>query len=353
MLIFQGALVSARGAEVIQIGKIKLSQAKSALMAAASFIKTEDDVFIVPDYKDGNLKLYDINGNLIKIWGTKGPGPLEFLSPVSCDYKKPLIAIFDLANQRIFIYRRVGRTEFERLSEFVCLLDKPNIKLLEDQVLIPGFIAVSATKQYGLYMRNLKTGHIQYILPEEIKYGFTSFSQFDSQRLNTVPVGTAGYCDTYGNFIYYVWEGNLRIIKINKLTNKYEFFGETPNNYVKPRVTKELQEGFRILSREVIEAEFSKMSFITGIFADKDFVGVIYKKYDAKKSLWEMSLQLYTPEGKLFSETVLANAVTYINFRANNSFYDRDKRILYYLSIVYDENTSLDKYEIIMYKINL
>jgi len=342
---------AALGIEVTQIGKITLSQEKSVLMAAGSFIKTQDDIFIVPDYKGGNLKLYDINGNLIKICGKSGFGPLEFLSPRSCDYEKPFLSIFDFARQRIFLYRRVGRTEFERVSEFVCPNDNANIKLMEDQVLIAGYIAVSDKKQYGLYTRNLKSGKIRYILPEEVKYGFTSFDQFDSHRLSTVPVGISGYCDVFGNTIYFVWEGDLRIIKINKLTYGYEFFGEKTNNYVKPRVTKKLEESFQNLSLKDTLAEFSKMSFITGIFADKDFVGVIYQNYDQESSLWKMFLQLYTPEGKLLHETALPNAVTYIDFHANNSFYDREKHILYYLSITFDEKTALDKYEMMKYRI--
>jgi hypothetical protein len=74
---------------------------------------------------------------------------------------------------------------------------------------------------------------------------------------------------------------------------------------VKPRVTRKLEEGFRILSHEIIEAEFSKMSFITGIFADKDFVGVIYQNHNQKSSLWEIFLQLCTPERKLLYEAAL------------------------------------------------
>lgn len=353
LLLFSAVAPAALGVEVTQIGKIELSQEKSLLMAATSFIKTEDDIFIIPDYKDGNLKLYDLRGNLIKVWGKRGPGPLEFLRPVSCDYKEPLLSIFDFGKLRIFVYKRVGSEEFEKVSEFVCPNDKANIKLIEDQVLIAGYFAVSDKKQYGLYTINLKDGNYQYLLPVEVKYGFTSFGQFDSHRMSILPLGNAGYCDVYGDFIYFVWEGDLRIIKINRATKGFEFFGERTANYIKPKVTKKLEEGFQMLSHEVVQAEFSKMSFVTGIFADENFIGVIYQNYDKKSSLWKMFLQLYAPEGRLLYETALSNAVTYINFRANNSFYDRSDHILYYLSITYDEKTAIDKYEIIEYKIEM
>jgi hypothetical protein len=67
----------------------------------------------------------------------------------------------------------------------------------------------------------------------------------------------------------------------------------------------------------------------------------------------DISPTLYPREKIALRGGSTPNAVTHIRFRANNSFYDREKYILYYLSITYDEKTALDKYEILEYSIDM
>ena len=334
--------------------RITLSQERSLLLAVESFVKTENDLFIIADYKDGSFKVYDDNGKLLTVWGRRGPGPLEFSSPVSTDYQKPLFAISDFTKQRIFIYETIARYDFKKVTEFVVpVLDKVNIKLIDNQVLISGYIPVSENKAYCLYAWDPKTRDIQYILPEEVKYGFPSFREFNSKKGTVLDLGSAGFCDVLGDSIYFIWEGNLKVIKINRTAKTWESFGEKTPNYRQPEVTQAVKDAIARRSLKDIEAEYSKMSFVNGIFADEKFVGVIYQNYDRKISLWRMFLQLYTPAGKLIQEEALPDAVTYIDFRANNSFYDRARKRLYYLSIRYDKESGLDKYEILEYQIGL
>jgi hypothetical protein len=346
-------LYAASSIEIHPAGKIVLSQTKTILGAVEGFAKTEDDVFVVPDYKEGNIKLFDDHGELIKVLGRKGPGPLDFGSPRNCDYCAPLLAISDFGRQRIFVYRKVGHTNFEKVSDFpLPVLDKIYPKLMEDQILIPGYVAVSDKKQYGLYTIDLSRGQLRYILPIETKYGFSSLNEFESKKGSLLSLGSTAYCDVFGGSILFVWEGNLRIIKIDKATNAFVTFGKKPANYIKPKVTRALEEAFQTLSAKDVETEYSKMSFINGLFADKDFVGVIYQNFDEKTSLWKMYVQFYSPRGELLKEIDLPEAETYISFRANTSYYDRAKRALYFLSITYDQKTTLDQYKIMKYKID-
>jgi len=340
------------GIDVTQIRRVILSQEKAVLMAAESFVRTEDGLFIIPDYRDGNFKLYDDDGNLVAVWGKRGPGPLEFLSPRSCHYQPKILAVSDFSKQRILTFKRTGKTEFEKVSEFAFpVLDKFNLKLADGRVFIAGLISLSDKESYSLYSRDLRSGDIQYLLPTEAKYGFLSFSQFDSKKHTVLPIGSAGFCDVMGNYVYFIWEGNLRIIRIDRTSKARESFGEKTPSYRQPKVTSALEIAMSLLSAKDAEAEYAKMSFVNTIFADEGFIGVIYQNYDGKDSLWKMYLQLYTPAGKLIKESPLPDAVTYINFRASNSFYDRESNTLYYLSIRYDEKTSLDRYEIVAFKI--
>jgi hypothetical protein len=345
-------LLSASAIEVKQTGRIVLSQEATTLMAVESFVRTEDGVFIVPDYKDGNFKLYDEKGNLITVWGRRGPGPMEFLSPRGSDYQSKTLAVSDFSKQRIYIFKRTGRTNFEKITEFVYpVLDKFNPRLANGRIYISGYAPVSDKEAYSLFSRDLQTGELEYILPNWTKYGFSSFGQYDSKKNSVLSLGGAGFCDVLEDSIYFVWEGDLKILKIDGSTKKWESFGYKTKNYRQPKVTTALEMAISVLSLEGMDTEFAKMSFVNAIFADKGFVGVVFQNYDSKSSLWKMFLQLYTPSGEFITETPLQDAVTYIDFRAGNSFYDRESHTLYYLSIRYDEKTNLDRYEIISYKI--
>ena len=89
-----------------------------------------------------------------------------------------------------------------------------------------------------------------------------------------------------------MWEGDLKILKIDGSTKKWESFGHKTKNYRQPKVTTALEMAISVLSPEGMDAEFAKMSFVNSIFADKGFVGVIYQNYDHKGSLWMMFLLL-------------------------------------------------------------
>lgn len=341
----------ALGMDIKKIGDILLSQDKAVIMAVSGFAKTGDDIFIVPDYKDGNVKLFDGQGSLLKIWGQRGPGPLEFLSPRTCEYMAPFLALYDFSKQRVDIYKKEGPTDFAKLSGFVCPYGFIDLRFMGDEILVAAYIAVSDNRRYGLYSRNLKNGRIQYILLNEEKYGFSSFRGYESKKKEVLPLGSAGYCAVVDDNIYFVWEGDLRIIKIDRATRRHEAFGQRTKNYTKPAVTRALDQAFESRTVQDIEAEYQKMSFVNGLFADKDFIGVIYQNYDHQTALWKMFLQLYSLDGKLLKEAALPEAETYVNFRCNNSFYDCADRTLYYLSITYDPATSLDRYKIIKYRI--
>ncbi len=48
-----------------------------------------------------------------------------------------------------------------------------------------------------------------------------------------------------------------------------------------------------------------QMSYIVDLFANKDFVGLLYGNYYKKLSAWKIFLQLYTPEGKFLKELII------------------------------------------------
>lgn len=71
-----------------------------------SFAVTEDGFYIVPDRKEGDLKIFDLNGRFVRRVGRKGHGPNEFISPGKCDYYNRDFVVLDLEKRQFPLYVR-------------------------------------------------------------------------------------------------------------------------------------------------------------------------------------------------------------------------------------------------------
>jgi len=338
------------GLEVKLVKRFLLSQEKTILMSISCFAVTEDEMLILPDVKDGNIKFYDNTGNLIKIWGRRGPGPDEFQSPMYCDYQKPYYIHLDLGKMRISIYKRAERAKFVRINEILCVGCFSDVRLLNKNVLVAGNKEDSNGNKFALYVKDFEDKETHYLLPSYVKYGFKSAYGFDRKYGEISPIGVTAHFHVHGDYVYYVWEGRLRIVRINLKTKKMGTFGQETKNYVRPKVTKGILEARRIRKGIIERKEKEKMSWVTGVFADEDFIGLIYTNFDKVSSLWKAFLQLYSPEGELMSEVALPDAVTYVMGGPSN-FYKKDDQHLYILSRRLNEEGYMDEYEIFKYKI--
>ena len=338
------------GIEVKLVERSPLLQKKAILMNIVCFSVTEDEMLIIPDSKEGNIKLYNIHGDLIKVWGRRGHGPNEFLSPFYCDYQKPYYIHLDAMNSKISIYKRIEKTKFVRINEILCLGCMSDIRLLKENVLIGGSKVDRSGKRYSLYYKDFKNKEIHYLLPLYLKYGFKSSNEFDRKYREISPIGTESFFYICKDYIYYVWEGRLRIIQMNLNTKKVKFFGQETKNYTRPKVTKGILQARKERKSIKERKEKQKMSWVRGVFADNEFIGLLYNNYDKASSLWKALLQLYSLEGKLLSEVKLPNAVDF-SMEGPSYFYHKENHHLYILSRQLNEKDYLDEYEILKYKI--
>ncbi|MHB8094478.1 MAG: hypothetical protein ACYDH0_05990 [Candidatus Aminicenantales bacterium] len=348
-------VVQAFSIQLREAGHIILSMKEAPLYMGETFAVTEDDMFIVSDYKDGNFKFYSAQGEYIRTWGKPGIGPDEFLSPRYCSYQKPFFMFYDMGRMRIYVYKRIGKTDFLKETEFIQTPTQMDFARIGNEVLIAGHIGVSDKESYALYSRNIKNDDVSYLMSNHTKFGYSSRAGFLAKGEEVGFFGSAGYCDYYGDYVYLIWEGNLKVFKI-KLTNKeISSFGEPSSGYRKPRMNRALRDADRIedsrKSMGRIFTEKQKMSFITGIFADMDYVGVVYENYDKKESLWKASLQLYSLKGELILDCPLPGAVRASDFRNRSIQYDKVKKRLFYLSITSDKSSDFEKYEIYKYQL--
>lgn len=311
--------------------KIKLSQETALIQRPLAFCATEDELFLVTDYKASNVKVYDAKGKLVAVIGRKGVGPQEFLGPFWCSYDQSTIqfGVLDLGVKKIFIYQREGATGFKRIEEILCLTLGYDLQLKGNKLFVSGYKIGRDNKPFDLYYIDLPTGQATFLLPSYYKYGLESYQQYEAKYLRKPDfkaMGGIGFFDVYNDNAYFVWESDLKIIKINIKSRKLSFFGKKTAQYVKPHATKKLLEGYRARDKKIIQTERAGMSFIRDIFAGPKYVIVIYEGPAEKDNPSNFRLQLYTLRGEFLQEISIPDKPSY------RLYLDKNRNILYSLS---------------------
>ena len=338
------------------IEKIKLSQEKSLIQGSISFAVTEDETFFITDYKAADIKIYNNQGYLEKVWGRKGPGPEELLRPSVCSYRDGTFAVLDFGKYRILLFERKGKTDLKIKEEIVLIDIGLCISLMKNKVLIAGYKVDPNGKSFALYAMDFKTKKYTLLMPSEIKYGLDSFKEYKSQyysKPDLGAIGGSGFCDWNDDYAYYIWEGNLRIIKINLSSGKMNYFGKKTLNYTQPLATKALIKGDKERNVKLIFREKYKMSYVKAICTTENYVVILYNKptenlgndwsiYDAE---FQYMFQIYSLDGIFLMESPIYG-------KYNEMYMTHNGNSVYFLASKTDEKTDeKELYEILKYKI--
>lgn len=324
------------GMDIKLIKKVKLSQDTTILEKVQDFCLTEDELFLIPDSKAGNIKIYENNGKLVKTLGRSGLGPNEFLKPTYCFYNKKeefQFGILDARIKKIFLYQRTGKLDFKRSKETLCLTGGYSLKKKGNVLLISGFKRAPNGNAYDLYSIDLMRNQTSFLLPSHHKYGLKSFEEYDfqyKQRPDISTIGISGWFDIQGTDVYFVWYGDLKIIKMNIDSGTLNFFGEKTPHYIKPSASKQMIEAYRAGDFKVVKNEKTKMSYVRNIFASPKHVLLVYEGPTKKEGVSNVWVQFYTLAGKFLQELP-------VPCQPESLFYfDKDKSMLYALGIEAD-----------------
>ena len=340
------------GMGIKRVEKIELSQEKTFIQSAASIAVTEDNIIFLTDLKAGDIKIYDNTGTLLSVWGRKGAGPNEFLMPYYSDYKKGKLAMMDFGKRKIFILERKKKFNLEISKEMLCTGLGDDICLHGDRLLISGYKVDKQGETHNLYTQNLNDGSVDFLLPIATKYGFKSYREFQNEDKRTRFYSTlsrVGYCDWQGEHVYYVWQGDLKIFKIDVQSKKTIYFGNKTSHYVQPFVTKNMITARERRDRKTNTEVKSNMSIIIGLFVHNDYLGVMYTRVSkSKDSKPGPMLQFYTLDGKFLDEVEMPG------YPSSSSFFRKSDNTIFSVDIegVDNENQDLDdkkyilKYEI-------
>ena len=337
--------------DIKEIGKIPLHQDKVLIQRAMSICVSREENYFLLDFKASDIKLYNKHGEFKKVWGKQGFGPLEFGRPRLLDYREPFMVIMDLGKRKYIIYSDEKNSDFSHIKEFSNPMMGTDMQVVGDKLLICGNKADNSGRLYDLYSYNYQTGVADFLIPIEDKYGYTSFKEYKNKyEEELTAISDNSYCDLNKNFVYYVWAGDLKVIRVNLKDKKRTVFGHKTGNYTKPWMTKQMREDYLTANFKGGHLEYRKFSYLTGILADENLVGVLYCNFQETKSGWQNIIQFYSPDGVFLVEKELPGGVNSDNYPIKTFYYNQKTKILYFLSQTIDKDLN-DVYGIIKYKI--
>ena len=315
-----------------------------------AFCVTDDEIFMIPDYEAGNIKIYEINGQYLELVNTLGKkgyyGPDKLAKPIYCFYNKDenKFGVMDLGIRKIFIYDRIGRIDFKRVKEIRCWRGATDFQLIGNKLYISGFKMSQSGEYYALYSIDLNDDRTTLLLPSYYKYGFESFDELTKEyyKQHIIEIGIEGWFSAHNDNLYFVWEGDLRIMKLNIISGELmldDTFGEQSPHYIKPYASKELIKAHQKGDYDTIISEKSKMSYIKNIFTTSDNILVIYEgpadvNMDSSV-VTNFRIQFYTLRGDFIKEELLEGQPD------PKMWFDIDRKILYSLSNSMIDTTSI------------
>jgi hypothetical protein len=341
------------GSNVRLVEKIEFSRESEIPREPWAFCVTEDELFMITDYEAGNIKIYERDRRnsgflqLIKTIGRKGFTSDGFANPTYCFYNRDegKFGVMDFVIRKIFVYDRIRSKEFERVKVVDCFDLGYDIHLIGDKLFISGYKADQNKEPYGLYYINKATNQETFLLSSLHKFALQSDDEYKNkynQDINIKVIGRKGWFDVQGDDIYFVWEGNLEISKININSGKRSPpFGKKTSNYIKPYASAKAREGYIAGNLDILRKEWSRMSYVRNIFTSSKYVLVIYEgpvRQERESNFW---LQFYTLDGSFLREVSIPGQPDYV------MYFNKDKNILYSLS----NRSSNKEYLILEYEI--
>jgi len=325
LVFFAGSLW---GFDIKFLAKFELSQEKELIVYPMSLCVTEEDLFLLSDMKLAHVKVYDNRGNLVKILGRHGFGPNEFTRAAYSFYKDRKFGVYDIDAWRVHLYEREGKQDFKRVKSVFCYNTITDAHLKGNKLYVAGYKVGDDNNPYGFFSIDIHSGKSELLMPVYYSYGVTSYSEYKANE--DTPImnmsGATKKFDIAGDFAYYIWEGNLSIIRIPLAGGKITRFGHKSDNYLQPFVSKEILQTYdsRYNSGLAYGKAREKMSFLHKIFACNDYVMVIYRGPTRNETLLPYTAQFYTLEGDFINEVRLPTFHYRMPF-----FLDKEKNILY------------------------
>ena len=312
IIFLLGAVNSTFGQTIRLSETIKVDATANFQVTPRSFCVTEDEIFLFPDYEGSTIKIFSKKENSLKLINELGPKfeeKIAFSRPMYCFYslKEGKLGVIDYGSREIFIFGRRVKDYFELIK----IVDCPRLGYdMEfagdgDQLIVSGYTVDKANNPFDLYGINIISGQINYLLPSYEKYNLKTTKDWilEYRQKQTLPaIGIKAFIDIQGDYLFFIWEGSLKVIKFNLDLNRIQStFGHETLHYNRPlgaKLSDSFKKGdsktWKKLKRE------GPYSYIRNTFATSKHVFLIY---ETSGNIFR--LQTYTPEGDYISDILI------------------------------------------------
>ncbi len=350
LMLFSVTVLSAVELEFIDRVTLAGGGRDDFLKAPGAFAVSEDGFYLVPDYKDGDIKVFDMKGRLVKRVGRKGHGPNELIEPRDCDYLDRRFVVLDMGRRAYMLYTRDQESFLRETNYFRNIYMGNDMALMkENKILVDGHKPGKDGNSWQLYIYDFKNGQYRHVMKTETKYGFDTFRDYQNASEDISAIGSSGYCDWWGEYVYFVWTGNLKIFKIHLKSGKTTTFGNKTTNYHQPIATDRLKKALKEQNLPVLSQENNKFSRIMGLYTNKNYLLVMYDRPLVKgEEIKSRILQFYSLDGTFINELQITKG-TGCGFDLNK---DSDDGILYMLTWVQATDEMDEYYQVTRLKIS-
>ena len=323
------------------LSKFFLNQEKEPIGNVWSIAVDEKENIYIPDMSFGNIKIYNNKGKLIKIFGKKGAGPGEFVKPIRIDVNDKYICVQDLGLFRYIIFDR----NFKEIARFFYLISgSDNFVLSGNKLVANAYFRGEKGREFKGVILDFK-GKVQKTL-FPIKYP-------KSDAWNRIINLDALLDVSKDGEIFVAKTSKVEIFKFDKQGSLIKKFGKNPSYFIPVRRTKDFDDMLRWgrapQGIEAGERWYTSFSWVSGIFALEDLLGIAIRKFNKNSKKWECYLQFYDFNGNLIEEKIKLKEVGYSSY--NGFFMDSNHKDIFYILEI---NRDIDppKYIFFKYKIH-
>jgi len=300
--------------EIRLLERLEVDPSQSQLFFPRDFCLTEDGLFLISDQYAREVKIYQLEGKTLKLVGTIGganatEGRLQY--PTYCFYnpEQSRFGVIDFDKKAILLYDRLNRLDFKYDQAIDCPHLADGIQLIGNTLWVSGYTPDTRNNPYDLYAIDLSSYRKTFLMPSYLKYGLKSLAEYEEKYMNSLDIralGISGWFSVQGDYVYFAWEGDLRIIKMDRQTGRLQPFSgitRTSSRYVRPYFSEQMRNGYRNRDAQVILKEKDKMAFVKHLFTDSGHVYVVYQGPVTQNPRFRV--QIYTLNGDRVDDTAI------------------------------------------------
>ena len=345
ILIFPGVFLSAED-KVTLISKFQLDQTKQPLMQPGD-IEVSGEKLFVTDRPSGNIKIYNKDGTLDSTFGRKGAGPGEFTSPNYIEIADGKICVQDMGQLKYIIFDE----NFNEITRFFFLMGAQPFVIDDNRIINYEYFRHEDGKEFEGAIIDFSGGKAK-IIKELRPY---PYSKDDSW--NRI-VSMKGFIDIQQDkkYIYLVDENKVEIYKYNREGEFQKKFGKNPNYFRVAQRTSDYETYVKLgRAPEGIAAGrrwMRNFSWITGLFALENGLGLAIKNFESNEKKWELYLRFYDFGGNLLEEGIKLKEVGSPLAEDERFLIDSNNKDCVYI-LECNEDIDPPQYTFYVYKINL